>query len=138
MKTIYATYRMKPLNQGAGLYTPSYFFDVMFADYKQAGLTYVNDIIIDESRYTGELVPWVLKKNRLLIWFYNEDYVDESSFRSSLLTTWSEFHISLFDTAEEVKQRVRDNTDLLEESDGKFIISEINNSQTDPIYLVIE
>lgn len=131
MKTIYATYRPKPLNQWAGLYTPSYFFDVMFADYKQAWLTYIEDVIIDESRYTGELVPWVPKKNRLLIWYYNENYVKESDFRSSLLTTGSEFHISLFDTVEEVKKRVRDNTDLVEVSDWVFEISqEYNNYLT--------
>lgn len=133
MKKIYATYRMKPLNQWAGLYTPSYFFDVMFADYKQAWLTYIEDLVIDESRYTGELVPWVPKKNRLLIWFYNENYVSETDFKHSLTTTWSEFHISLLDTVEEARQWVRDNTDLVEVSEWIFEISQEHNN-----YLTID
>lgn len=138
MKKVYATYRQKPLNQWAGLYTPSYFFDVMFADYKEAGLTWINDCSIWEDRYTGELVPWVPKLTRLLIGNYNDDYVKESDFRSSLLITGSEFHISLFDTVEEVKQWIRDNTDLIEESDGKFIISESSEIQPETIYLIID
>lgn len=135
---IYANYRAKPLNQWAWLYTPSYFFDQMFWDYKQAGLTSIDDCIIDESRYTGELVPWVKKLTRLLIGNYNEQYVDKEAFEESLLTTGSEFHISLLATVEEAKQRVKDNTDLVEESDGKFILSEANDLQPETIYLTIE
>lgn len=137
MKKVYATYRPKPLNQWSWLYTPSYFFDVMFGDYKQAWLTYINDVMIWDDRYVWELVPWVLKRNRLLVWYYNDEYVQESDFRASLITTGSEFHISLFDNLDEVKQWIRDNTDLIEESDGKFIINEATEEY--PInYLIIE
>lgn len=138
MKKVYATYRKKPLNQDAGLYTPSYFFDVMFADYKAAGLTWIDDYSVTDEMYVWELVPWVPKLTRLLIGNYNDDYVSESDFRSSLLTTGSEFHISLFNTVDEAKQRVRDNTNLVEESDGKFILSEASDLNPEITYLTIE
>lgn len=137
MKKIYATYRKKPLNQWAWLYTPSYFFDEMFWDYKAAGLTWIDDFSVSDERYIWELVPWVPKLTRLLVGYYNDNYVKESDFRSSLLTTGSEFHISLFDTSEEAKQRVRDNTDLVEEWEWKFILSEVSELNPETTYLII-
>jgi len=138
MKKIYATYRKKPLNQWAWLYTPSYFFDEMFADYKAAGLTRIDDYSVSDERYTGELVPWVKKLTRLLIGYYNDKYVSEDWFKSSILTTGSEFHISLLNTTEEAKQWVRDNTDLIEESDGKFILVESSELNPEITYLIID
>jgi len=137
MKT-YATYRAKPLNQWSGLYTPSYFFDQMFWDYKKAGLTSIDDWLIDESRYTGELVPWVKKLTKFLVGNYNDQYVAKEAFEQSLLTTGSEFHISLFATVEEAKQWIRDNTDLVEELDWNFILSEANDLNPEVIHLTIE
>lgn len=138
MKKVYATFRKKPLNQDNSLYSPSYFFNVMFEDYVKTWLTFIDDYSIDESQYNWELVPWVLKKNRLLIWYFNEIYVSENDFKNSLVTTWSEFHMSLFDTVEEVKQRIRDNTSLVEESDGKFILNEKSELNPETTYLIID
>lgn len=109
----------------------------MFQDYKEAWLTSINDFLITEDRYVWELVPWVKKKNRLMKADYNDIYVSEEEFKNSLISTWSEFHISLFNNNEEVKQWIRDNTDLIEESDGKFVVNEATEEY--PInYLIIE
>jgi len=53
---IYGTYRMVYTNRGVR-YSPSFFLDKQFEDYKKAGLTATYDMEIPENRYTKELVP---------------------------------------------------------------------------------
>lgn len=122
MKKIYATYRRRVLNDWSWWYTPSYFFDKMFWDYKQVGLTSIDDNLISDDKYTGELVPWIKKLSRLLVWNYNENYVTKEEFSTSLVNTGAEFHIFMFDTLDEVKQWIRDNTSLEEETDWVFVL----------------
>jgi hypothetical protein len=40
-----------------GTYTPSFFLDNQFADYKAAGLTNTLDSEIPEANYTAEIAP---------------------------------------------------------------------------------
>ena len=141
MNKIYATYRKRSLNDWAWLYSPSYFFDKMFSDYLNAWLSKINDQDIRESQYTSELVPWVPKLTRFMTCEYNGNYITQESMVQSLNTTGSEFYISIFETVEEARQRIRDNTNLVELEPWKFEIFNWDNPQwfqTDPIYLIIE
>lgn len=139
MKKIYATYRRRILNDWAWFYSPSYFFNNMFEDYLNSWLTSILDNMINEINYTWELVPWIPKLTRFLVWEYNEKYVNIDEFRQSLINTWSEFSISLFDNPEQAIARLKENTDLVEVENGKFEISKwFDDMGIDPIYLIID
>ena len=121
MKQIYATYRSKVLNDWAWWYTPSYFFDKMFSDYKTAWLTSIDDCLIGEEQYTAELVPWVKKLTRFMIADYNENYVDYEAFADSLTRIGSKFSISLL-SPQEATLRLQENTNLQEENPWVFVL----------------
>ena len=123
MKKIYLTFRQKYTNKGVR-YNPSYFLDKMYEDYLNAWLTKLKDTEIPENRYTAELAPWIKKQTKFAVWEYDENYIDKQWFIDNIMNVWSEFGIDVFDTIEEAKQWIRDNTDLVEESDGVFILQE--------------
>lgn len=139
MKKIYATYRRRILNDWAWWYSPSYFFNKMFEDYLNSWLSKISDSFINDINYTWELVPWVPKLTRFLIGEYDERYIKEAEFKQSLLNTWFEFSIYLFDTAEQAKERLKENTDLIEVENGKFEISRwFDDMGIEPVYLIID
>lgn len=150
MKKIYWTYRPVQYRQPVdingnttlnGWYTPSGKLSFQFYDWTQAGLTVIKDSLIPEDKYTGEIVPWVKKLTRFIVGEYNETYVDPVEFGRSMENTGAEFNIDIFDTPELAKEWVRANTSLVEESEGKFLISpagEFMGVKNDAVYLTIE
>lgn len=103
-------------------YTPSFFLDWQFADYKAAWLTKILDTEIPEDRYTWEIAPWFRKLTRFIMAYYNEDYIIKEDFEKSVSSVGSDFKIEIFWTIEEAKIWIRNNTDLQEVSEWKFLI----------------
>lgn len=132
MKTILWTYRAKRIWSSFDLnwislswnYTPSFFLDWQYADYKEAWLTRIIDNLIPEDRYIWEIVPWVKKLTRLIIAEYNEQYINWDEFFNNVTKVGAEFNIEAFVNSEEAKQWIRNNTDLIEVEEWKFLVSE--------------
>lgn len=131
MKYIYWTYRSKritnPFNLTDwvtlnGVYSPSFFINNMFSDWQEAWLTKLIDDIIPEDRYTWEVIPWVKKLTRFLMFEYNETYVDPLELERSAENIWKEFDIAMQDV-ETIRQWLRDNTNLEEVETWKFLIN---------------
>jgi len=121
MKSLFATYRPVYSNN-TSMYTPSYFLDKQFADYKEAGLTATLDNEIPVDRYTTEIAPGIKKQTRFMVGEFNADYIAEDDYRESVAQVGSQFQIEVFATPEEACDWIRDNTDLVEEETGKFLI----------------
>ncbi len=142
MKKIYWTYRHKWTNTWVR-YTPSYFLDKQFSDFLEAGLTKTLDNEISENRYTSEIVPWIKKQTRFLIWEYNEKYIKAEDLSKSITNVWAEFNIKIFNTTIEAIDWIKKNTDLVEKTPWTFIIREehINKISWETIpteYLIID
>lgn len=149
MKTILWTYRAKRISSWFdingttlnGNYTPSFFLDLQFADYKEAWLTKILDNEIPEERYTWEIIPGVKKLSRLIIAEYNDAYINWEEFFNNVAKVWAEFNIEAFATNEEAKQWIRNNTNLVEVEEWKFLISEATEFMWEIIpekYLIID
>ena len=118
MKKIYGTYRHKWTNTGVR-YTPSYYLDKQYKDYLDAWLTKTLDNEIPENRYIAEIVPWIKKQTRFIIWEYNEQYIDPIAFKENIKKVWAEFAIWMFDTPLEACKWIEENTDLKKLQDIK-------------------
>lgn len=116
IKKIYWTFRQYYTNKWVR-YNPSYFLNKQYQDYLEAGLTKTLDTIIPENRYTAELAPWIKKMTRFAVWEYNDEYVNWDEFKANIQNVWAQFNISMFDTADDARQWIRDNTDLKEDDD---------------------
>lgn len=132
MKYLYGTFRPKRIQSPYDLtwnvslnwtYTPSFFINNMFADWQEAWLTKLIDDIIPEDRYTWEVVPWIKKLTRFLMFEYNENYVDPIELQRSAENIWKEFDIAIQDVPTTIA-RIKDNTNLVEVEPWKFLISE--------------
>ncbi len=128
----YGTYRPKrlsnPLSLGGGVsmngtYTPAFFLDNQFADYKAAGLTNTLDSEIPENRYTAEIAPWVPKLTRFIIGEYNDTYVIGADYVASMVSVGAEFQITPFATPAEAIIWVKANTSLVEQTPWVFILA---------------
>lgn len=133
MKKIYWTYRQKIFGRADyenitlnGSYDPSFFLNGMFSDYIKAWLTSIIDWenVIPEKRYTSEIAPWIKKLNRLIIAEYDEKFVDWNEFMQSIQSVGSEFSIKFFYTVDDARTWIRNNTNLVDNNDGVFMISE--------------
>lgn len=130
MKYIYWTYRPEQLTSPYNLdwvtlnwwYTPAMFLNNQFWDWNKAGLTNLIDNIIPEDRYTWEVVPWIKKLTRFLMFEYNETYVDPIELQRSAENVWRRFDIAMQDI-ETIRQWIRDNTNLEELDPWKFLIN---------------
>jgi len=134
MKTIFGTYRREQIGSPYNLdwnltlngsYDASFFLNSQFGEWNKAGLTNIIDWsqLIPENRYTWEIAPWIKKLTRFLICEYNEEYVDPVELSRSITNVWARFNIEMLDV-ESSKKWIRDNTDLIEESDWEFVIEE--------------
>ena len=131
MKTIYWTERYERIwnvelwviSQN-WIYTASFYLNWQFQDWYNAWLTNIIDQEIPEENYTWFIVPWIPKLTRFCKCEYNENYVNAIELQRSLENVWARFNIDIFETIEEARQWVRDNTSLVEESEWVFIISE--------------
>lgn len=123
-------------------YTPSFYINNQFADWEQAWLTKIIDNIIPEDRYTGEIIPWIPKLTRFILAEYNEVYVDWAELSRSITNVWARFNIDMFTDLEIAKQWIRDNTNLQEVEEWKFLISEqsiwMNEEIIPAKYLIID
>lgn len=135
MKRKYITFRPVYFNNWEGKYTISYFNKQQFADYVEAWITKIVDTIIPEERYIFEIAPWIKSLRRFAI-LECIDSVDIDSFLQNVMSIWSNFAIEAFDTIEDAKVWIRTSTNLVEESDGKFIINEWDE-YSDKLYLEI-
>jgi len=122
MKKLFATYRPVYSNN-TSMYTPSYFLDKQFADYKEAGLTATLDNEIPEGRYTTEIAPGIKKQTRFMTGEFNAEYIDEADYKASVAQVGSQFQIEVFATPKEATTWIKDNTDLTEVEPGKFEIT---------------
>lgn len=139
-KQVYGTYRAERLLSAEnyadgisrnGVYHPATYLNNQFADWNAANLTNVVEPITDE-RYTGILpvfkdgVPTgetVPKLTRFLFGEYEDAVVDPVEFGISLANVGAKWDIQIF-SAEEAKVWIRANTNLVEEEEGKFLVSE--------------
>lgn len=121
--SLYFTYRRTHSNRG-GQYDPSYYNSKEYADFTEAGLTKMIDWnwFIPDDRITKELVPWIQWLRRAWVLEYQE-WLDVADLQSTLLNTASAFGVEL-KTVEEMKQWIKDNTDLEEKSEWVYIINE--------------
>jgi len=116
MKKIYFTYR-RIWDNKTNRYDVSYYNNLQFADYVNAGLTKIIDwdSFIPENRITKEIVPGVKWLRRAGVLEYN-DNLDWNDIMKTLEKTASSFNIEI-KTVDEMRQWIRDNTDLEEKKD---------------------
>ena len=107
-------------------YTASFYLNGQFADWNKAGLTNVIDQQISEDNYTAEIYPWIKKLTRFVECEYNEEFVDPTELTRSLENVGRRFDIAIFETKEEAIAWIKENTNLVEEETGKFLIAEAN------------
>ena len=133
MKTLIWTYRPERINSPYSpdgqttlnwVYTCGFFLSNQFGDWTEAGLTKIKDSVISEDKYTWEIVQGVKKLTRLVVCEYNELYVDPVELSRSLTNVGARFNIDIFSTPELAKEWIRSNTNLIERSEGVFIIRE--------------
>ena len=127
---IYFTYRQHFTNTGVK-YDISYYNDKQYSDYKEAWLTKIVDwdSFIPSDRITKEIVPWVKSLRKAWVLKYI-DWLNPTELQASLQNVAQGFWITM-KTAIEMKQWIRDNTDLIEETDWKFLIREATNDWID-------
>lgn len=142
MKTIFWTYRPERISQPYtidwnismnGTYTCGFFLSNQFGDWAEAGLTKIKDSIIPEDRYTWEVVPWVKKLTRLVVCEYDEQYVDPVELSRSLTNVGARFNIDIFPDVNIAKSWIRTNANLVERSDGVFVIREATTGMSGEI-----
>jgi hypothetical protein len=136
MKLVFGTYRPERLTAPEtlpdgttknGPYYPAQYLNSQYADWNAAGLTNCVDRFIPEERYTGEIAPGIPKLTRFIIGEYDEMKADPAAFSASIAKVGAKWDIKMFATPEEAAQWVRDNTDLVEEAPGKFLIHPAGN-----------
>ena len=112
-------------------YDLSYYNDLQYKDFVDAWLTKVIDWdrFIPSSRITKETVPWIKTLRRFWVLKY-VNWLNEADLRSTLENVSKSFWIAIL-TAIEMKAKIRDYTDLVEEVDGKFLISPATNDWID-------
>ena len=130
-KHIWGTYRPKRFDTSVrfdthslnGYYHPKPFLDAQYADYKEAGLT---DTLqpIPEDKFNAEIVPWIKKMTRFIMWEYDETYIDELDYKNNVVKVGSDFQIEMFETPADAIIWVKDNTSLVEREPWVFVISE--------------
>ena len=127
---IYFSYRPVWDNK-TNKYDLSYYNDLQYKDFVDAWVTKVTDWdrFIPSSRITKETFPWVKTLRRLWVLKYI-DWVDANDLKLTLENVSKSFWIEIH-TAEEMKAKIRDYTDLVEESDGKFLIQEATEDWID-------
>ena len=121
-------------------YTPAMFLNNQFGDWNAAGLTNIKDSIIPEDRYTSEIVPWIKKLTRFLVFEYDEKNVDPQELSRSAENVWRQFDVDMI-TADEAYEWIKSNTDLKEVEPRKFLISEETKFMEEiipAVYLIIE
>lgn len=130
MKTLYWFYRKERLNSPYklwntslnGNYSMSFFLANQYADYLEAWLISINDNLW-EDRYTKELAPWIKDLREFVSFSYNDTYVSDELINTIIWKVCNRFDLFLL-TAEEAKTFLKEHTDLIEESDGKFLVNE--------------
>lgn len=153
MKQLYGTYRPERLNSPynyndsngttlCGVYHASMFLNAQFADWNAAWLTNVVDWdqLIPEENYTSEIVPWVKKLTRALVFEYNEQYVNPEELARSAENVWKRFDVDML-TSDEFYDWIKANTNLEEVENRKFLISpesEFMGQKVEARYLIIE
>jgi len=122
MKKIYFTYR-RIWDNKTNRYDVSYYNNLQFADYVNAGLTKIIDWdnFIPENRITKEIVLGVKWLRRAGVLEYN-DNLDWNDIMKTLEKTASSFNIEI-KTVDEMRQWIRDNTDLEEKKDEDWNLS---------------
>lgn len=95
-------------------------------------------VIGDDERPTGEFVP---KLTRFVMLRYSDAYTNAEDLTASIEKTGANTGVQVFADANEAIAWVRANTDLVEESPGKFLIAEAGEfmgNHVEARYLVIE
>ena len=115
-----------------GWYTTEFFNNGQFKDYEEAGITKLS-MPIPNDKYTGTLpqideneqvVGTVPKLTRFVMLKYSDLYTTEVDLKDSIQKSSSDTAVQIFATPEECKAWLRANTNLLERSDGVFVIRE--------------
>jgi hypothetical protein len=132
MKKVYWTFRRIPKDWQAGLYWPAETLNKQYWDYYNAWLTSIEDCPVEENNYIWELIPWVKRLSRLIIWEYNEEYIDVEEFKNNIKNVWAEYQIRMFDNIEEVNKWIREHTNLEEVEHWKYEVWSYEENITEP------
>ena len=152
-KKLFWTYRNIVLEQFPiwdtiyqGWYWVELFNSWLFKSYELANITKVI-LPIPEEKYIktipviddNEVETWErLRKWTSLFYIeYSDIYTTEEELKNSLLECSSINRIRTFNNIEEIKTWIRENTDLIEEEDWKFLIQEASEFK-EAKYLIIE
>lgn len=103
-------------------YSPTYYLGKQFQDMAQAQIIGLNDNEIPEDRYTGEVAPWIITMRRFISCSYDDTKLSEEDFAWIVSNVSSMNDIVLFDTVEEAREWIINNTNLEEVEEGKFLI----------------
>ena len=138
---IYYTYRPTYTNR-SNRYDVSYYNDKVFADFVQAWLTKMIDWanFIPDNRITLETAPWIKTLRRCGVLKCADIFTPEQVevLKSDLVTTTQNFLLRIL-TKEEMLVWVRNNTDLEEIEEWKFLIQKADGDLIkEDIYLIID
>jgi len=128
--SLYFSYRPVHDNR-TNKYNISYYNDLQYKDFVDAWLTKVIDWdrFIPSSRITKETVPWIKTLRRFWVLKY-VDWLDETDLKATLENVSKSFWIAIL-TADEMKAKIREYTDLVEEEDWKFLVREATDDWID-------
>jgi hypothetical protein len=127
MKKIYFTYRRTWVNNTTR-YDLSFYNDLQYADYKQAGLTEMidGDRFVPDDKIIAEITTGIKSMRRAGMLYYN-DMVDGTSLAQNLQNTSLNFATKI-ETMESMREWIRVNTSCKEVEEGKFLIAEASES----------
>lgn len=106
-----------------GWYSISFYAENQYQDWIQAWLISIKDLEIPEDRYTKELIPWIKDLREFIYMEYNTEYVDLELAKTIIWKIGARFDLELLDV-EWAKKFIRNNTNLQEVEEWKFLISE--------------
>ena len=122
-------------------YSPTYYLGKQFEDMAKAQIIALEDNQIPEDRYIGEVAPWIKTMRRFITWTFDETKITAIDFNAIFSNVSSMNDIVMFPTAADAIVWIKKNTDLVEETPWKFLISpawtDITWKQTVAKYLII-
>jgi len=121
-------------------YSLSFYANGQYSDYVEAGLISIKDLDIPTDRYTKEVVPWIKDLREFVYMEYNADVIELELATTIINKIGARFDLELLD-ATQAKEFIRTHTNLVEESEGRFLIQEAQEDDletNEAKYLIIE
>lgn len=109
-------------------YSQRFIIDWTFAEDRALNWYYDLSFFLDYPSYqlpTLTVRDWIkTNSNYFLVAEYDENVLTEQNISDYIASIPAEFNLSLFSTVEEARQYLRDNTELLEETIGVFVLND--------------